>query len=148
MKTVFDKATEEELISRINSLNENSKAGWGKMNVHQMVKHCIIADEMFQGKKTYSRTFLGRLIGKMALKGMLKDEAPMMRNAPTHPEFKITKTDGDLATDVEKWISLVKAYEHFSQPEFVHWFFGKMTKEQMGQFIYKHTDHHLRQFGA
>jgi len=148
MKTIFDKTTEDELISRISSLGENSKAQWGKMNVHQMVNHCIVADEMFQGKKIYNRTFLGRLIGKMALNGMLKDDAPMMRNAPTHPKFKIAETEGDLAAEKKKWVSLVKEYKHFSNPEFVHWFFGKMTKEQMGQFVYKHADHHLRQFGA
>jgi len=148
MKTVFDKATEDELISRINSLSESSTTEWGKMNVHQMMNHCIMVEEMFLGKTTYSRTFLGRLIGKMALKGMLKDEAPMMRNAPTHPSFKMGNIAGDLAAEKKKWAGLVKEYQKFSSPEFMHWFFGRMTKEQMGQFAYKHTDHHLRQFGA
>ena len=46
MKTIFDKTTRDELINRINSLNENSNPQWGKMNVSQMVKHCTQWDEM------------------------------------------------------------------------------------------------------
>lgn len=148
MKTVFDKTTRDELINRINTLNENSTAKWGKMNVCQMTKHCAMADEMFLGKKQYKRVFLGRLIGKMALKNMLKDETPLSKNAPTKPEFKITETNGDLSSEKKKWTDLIKAYAKFSNPDFEHWFFGKMTKEQIGYFAYKHTDHHLRQFNG
>jgi hypothetical protein len=45
MNSVFDKATRDELISRINTLNENSTAQWGKMNIYQMLKHCILWEE-------------------------------------------------------------------------------------------------------
>jgi hypothetical protein len=148
MKTIFDKATEDELISRINSLTDESKAQWGKMNVHQMIKHCLLADEHFLGMRPYSRTLLGRIIGRLALKQMLKDASPMARNAPTRSEFKISETTGDLAEEKKQWIVLIKGYEKFSDVELTHWFFGRMTKEQLGQFAYKHNDHHLRQFGV
>lgn len=39
MKTIFDKSTREELINRINTINANNKAQWGKMNVYQILKH-------------------------------------------------------------------------------------------------------------
>jgi hypothetical protein len=42
----------------------------------------------------------------------------------------------------------VEAYANYSNPGFVHDFFGKMTDEQIGIFAYKHADHHLRQFGV
>ena len=148
MKTVFDKTTRDELIDRINSLNENSTAQWGKMNIYQMLKHCTLVEEMYLGEKVYSRAFIGRLFGKIALKNLLKDESPMGRNAPTSSWFKIKQAEGDILAEREKWASLINAYEHFLQPEFEHWFFGKMTKEQLGQLVYKHTDHHLRQFNS
>ncbi len=47
-----------------------------------------------------------------------------------------------------KLISLIEEYEDFSNHDFEHWFFGKMTKGQVGYFVYKHTDHHLRQFNG
>ncbi|MES1224847.1 MAG: hypothetical protein ABUT20_55675, partial [Bacteroidota bacterium] len=94
MKTIFDRSTQEEIIQRISTLNESSKAQWGKMNVYQMIKHCITAEEMFLGRTKYKRKFIGRLLGKIALKGILKDEKPMYRNSPTSPYFKIAETSG------------------------------------------------------
>jgi hypothetical protein len=148
MKTVLDKQTRDDLITRIDSLNENSTAQWGKMNVYQMLKHCTIAEEMYLGKKKYDRVFLGRLFGKTALKNLLKDEKPMGKNAPTSPHFIVGEITGDVAAEKKKWIALIGEYADFSNNELEHWFFGKMTKEQVGQFVYKHTDHHLRQFNS
>lgn len=146
MKTIFDKSTRDELINRINSLNENSTAQWGKMNVSQMLKHCIRWDEMALGKTKYKQSLLGKLFGKIALRNMMKDE-PMKKNLPTVPSF-IIKDNTDVATEKRKWIQLLQEYEHFSNQGFIHPFFGAMTKENTGYIAYKHSDHHLRQFGV
>jgi hypothetical protein len=148
MKTVLDKTTRDELVARINTLNENSKPLWGKMNIYQMLKHCTRVDEMFLGRKQYKRTLLGRLIGQFALKSMLKDEKPIAKNAPTSPEFKVKESEGNISSEKQKWIALIEEYARYSNDNFVHWFFGKMTKEQVGYFAYKHIDHHLRQFNS
>lgn len=148
MKTIFDESTREELITRIKTLDENSSAQWGKMNVCQMLKHCILADELYLGKTQHKRVFLGRLIGRMALNGLLKDEEPMRRNSPTSDAFKVTETEGNVFIEKTKWISVIQEYGSFDNPDFVHWFFGKLTKEQIGYLAYKHTDHHLRQFNG
>ncbi|MEO6230145.1 MAG: DUF1569 domain-containing protein [Ferruginibacter sp.] len=148
MKTVFEKATREELISRINSLNENSTAQWGKMNIYQMLKHCTLCEEMYQGKTEHKRTLLGHLFGKMALNSLSKDDSPIKPNAPTSPHFKIREKVGNVNAEKEKWITLIAVYEQYSPANFIHWFFGKMTKEQVGFFVYKHADHHLRQFNS
>jgi hypothetical protein len=147
MKSIFDKATRDEIINRINTLNENSKAQWGKMNVSQMMKHCTQFEEMSLGKKKYKQSFLGKLFGKIALKDMLKDE-PIKKNLPTVPSFKIRENNFDLANEKEKWVKLIQEYEHFSNNNFIHPFFGKMTKEQIGLLDYKHNNHHLLQFNA
>lgn len=146
MKTIFDKTTRDEIINRINSLNENSTAQWGKMNASQMVKHCSQWDEMAMGKRKYKQSFMGKLFGKMALKDMMKDE-PMKKNLPTVPSFKI-KENPNLAEEKKKWINLLNEYQHFSNDGFIHPFFGAMTKEQTGSMVYKHADHHLRQFNC
>jgi hypothetical protein len=147
MKTVFDQATTDELIRRIDSITPNSAARWGKMDVSQMFRHCILWEEMILGKKKYKRAFIGRLFGKMVLKKVLKDEKPIMRNTPTISEFKVTGS-GDFDSEKAEWIGLIKGHAHFSNHDFVHPFFGKMTKEQIGIMAYKHTDHHLRQFNG
>ncbi|MDB5090269.1 MAG: hypothetical protein JWR09_4263 [Mucilaginibacter sp.] len=148
MKTIFDKTTRDELIARINTLNESSTAQWGKMNIYQMLKHCTLWQGMISGRIKCKRVFIGRLFGKMALKNVSKDERPMMRNAPSSPELIVKESSGDIASERAKWITLIEEYAHFSNPGFVHPFFGKMTKEQAGYHAYKHTDHHLRQFNS
>ncbi len=59
MKTVFDAAVREDLVSRINSLTLLNNAQWGKMNVSQMLKHCSLCDEMFFGNLKINRVLLG-----------------------------------------------------------------------------------------
>ncbi|MBV8389907.1 MAG: DinB family protein [Mucilaginibacter sp.] len=147
MKTTLDKATRDELITRIQNLNENSQAQWGKMNVSQMIRHCTEWEDLASGKMKCKQVFVGRLFGKMALRSVLKDETPLKRNTPTAPELKTTG-NGDVSAEKEKWISKLKEQGQFSHDGIVHPFFGKMTLEQVGVMDYKHIDHHLRQFGC
>jgi hypothetical protein len=146
MKSVFAKESRDELINRINLLNENSTAQWGKMNVSQMIKHCTQWDEMALGKRIYKQSFIGKLFGKMALKDMVKDE-PIKRNLPTVPSFKI-KENGNVEDEESKLINSINEYASFSNENFIHPFFGRMTKENTGIMVYKHVDHHLKQFNC
>ncbi len=79
---------------------------------------------------------------------MIKNEKPLDRNGPISAHFKIKETTGNIQTEKNKWIALIEEYEFYSNPGFIHDFFGKMTKEQIGYLNYKHTDHHLRQFNS
>ena len=150
MKSIFDKPLPDEIINRINLVNENSPRQWGKMSVYQMLKHCTLWEEWVLGKNQpkYRMSFIGFLFGKMVLKKVTKNDNPLDRNSPTTAEFKIFESNGDITSEKEKWISLINEYEHFSNPAFIHDFFGKMTVEQIGILAFKHTDHHLRQFGC
>jgi hypothetical protein len=147
MKSVLNKPDRDELINRINSLNENSTRQWGQMNVYQMLRHGVLCDELFLGKRHHKRSFMGRLFGKAGLKNLLREDKPFPRSAPTSNAFKIKEDSGDIESEKKKWIELIESYENFPG-DYIHWFFGKMSKEQLGQFVYKHNDHHLRQFGA
>ncbi|MFN8243086.1 MAG: DUF1569 domain-containing protein [Ferruginibacter sp.] len=148
MKSIFDPGTENELIARIHALTPESKALWGKMNVFQMVKHCTLCEDMYLGNMPVKRAFIGRLLGRFVLKQVLKDEKPFSRNSPTSPLLNTSGESGDFAAQKEEWISRIKQYRQFNRQDFVHPFFGPLTKEQVGLLDYKHIDHHLRQFGA
>lgn len=148
MKTVFDVSTQEELIGRIHSLSPQNQAQWGKMDVLQMVKHCTRCEDMYLGAIQIKRVLIGRLIGKMVLKKVLSDDAPFAKNSPTSSLLKAAKTDGDLALHKTEWENRIRQYANYNQTNFVHPFFGPMTREQVGLLAYKHIDHHLRQFGA
>jgi hypothetical protein len=150
MKTIFEKSTRDELIDRINMLNENSKPLWGKMNIYQMTRHCTIWCEWVLGKNNpvYKQEFLGSIFGKWGLSSNTKDSKPIGRNMPAGKAFTVKEKEGDLQMQKGIWIHLVVDFEQFSNDRFIHDFFGKMTKEQIGVFAYKHHDHHLRQFGV
>ncbi len=150
MKSIFEKQTREELIQRIEKLSDSSISSWGKMNVYQMIIHCIKSEEMYLRKKSYARLFIGRIFGQMTLKTLVKDDKHFKQNEPTHPEFKI-KDNGYISETKAKWISLVKEFENKSEgdyQDFSHPFFGKMSMTQIGHYNYKHIDHHLRQFNS
>ena len=148
MKSLLDKQVREELFARIDSLNVNSNAQWGKMNVYQMLWHCTRWDEMMLGRMKVKQMFLGRLFGKWGLKSVMKDETMLGRNAPTAAELLATERAGDVALQKAALIKGICEYEHNDFARAVHPFFGAMTREEVGKFAYKHLDHHLRQFGA
>jgi hypothetical protein len=148
MKSVFDTATREELVKRIHTLNPENKAQWGKMNVFEMLRHCTLCEDMFTGELRIKRVLIGRLLGKMILKKALKDDRPFGKNSPTSPVLKTIGQTGDIDHQKKEWISRIEHYSDYAAPHFVHPFFGPMTKEQIGFFVYKHADHHLRQFSA
>ena len=150
MNNIFDPHAIREFQARIQHLDPESEAQWGKMNLYQMLKHCTENEKMLLREKSFRRLFIGRLFGKMALKSKLKDDAPISKNEPTHPDLKI-KGQGNVEAEKELWVSLLDHYltkKADDYTHFIHPFFGKMNQEQVGQFAYKHIDHHLRQFGG
>ena len=115
-----------------------------------MATHCCIWDSWVLGKTeiAYKQSLVGKIVGKMVLRNIIKDEKPLDKNIPTSDAFKVEGKNGDLEERKSQWIDLITDYRGFSNDEFIHDFFGKMTKEQIGILAYKHSDHHLRQFGV
>jgi len=149
MKSIFDKITRDEVINRIDALSENAKTQWGKMTVAQMVRHCTLCEGYYYGDIKIKRSLLGKIFGKMAINAILKNEnAGFRKNAQTPLPLKVTEHINNLQAEKDKWKALIERYSSLEGENFSHWFFGKMTKAQLGQFIYKHSDHHLKQFGV
>jgi hypothetical protein len=148
MKSIFNNVIKDELINRINSLTEDSQSQWGNMNVFQMVKHCRIWDEMMQGEENLKQTLVGKIFGRIALKAVLGNDKPLRQSTPTAPILTIKEITGNFNEERALWISSIEKYCTYHNPQFRHVFFGKMTREQVGQMAYKHIDHHLRQFNG
>lgn len=150
MKTIFYEPCRDELINRINALPINNSGQWGKMSLYQMLRHCTIWNEWILGKNppVYKQELLGRIFGKIALKGIVKDDRPMKKNMPAGKGFTVKEKEGDIEGLKRMWAGQIADYAHFANTAFIHDFFGKMTEEEIGILAYKHTDHHLRQFGG
>ena len=89
------------------------------------------------------------MFGKSALKNdFLKDNSPIKQNVPTLKQLKPDFNLGDFNEEKDLWIRLIEDYNAFPKNAILHPFFGKLSTVEVGQLVYKHTDHHLRQFGA
>jgi hypothetical protein len=149
MQSIFNPSNNKELITRIQSLEVNNKAQWGKMSVAQMVVHAQSPLKVAIGELQLKRSFVGFLFGSIA-KRQLVSAKPFGKNLPTANEFKV-HTHPDF--EKEK-INLIKYVEKIGKagPSGItqdpHPFFGKMNIQQWDALMYKHLDHHLRQFGC
>jgi hypothetical protein len=149
MKNIFDRMHSEEIVNRIDNLQPNSQSKWGKMNVAQMLAHCSAFQNIAMGMDTPKRGLLGIFVGRFA-KPMFYNDKPVAKNMSTIPTI-IVADDREFETEKEKLKQKVISFQK-NGPEkcttHPHSFFGKLTSEQWGKGIYKHLDHHLRQFGV
>jgi hypothetical protein len=147
MKSIYNPTDNSELVQRINQLNLNSKAQWGKMSVDQMLKHTNAASEVAFGKQELKINFLMKLVGKLLKNKVFNSE--FKKNSPTAPEF-IFKDSYDFETSKNELIKNVQLLQdgHTNIKVMNHPFWGKMTYEDWDKLMYKHLDHHLRQFGV
>lgn len=149
MKSLFDKSSYDEITSRLNSLTPSSQRQWGKMQVAQMLAHCKAAFMVPLSDKKMPRSFLGLMIGWM-IKSKLYNDDPWKQNLPTAPNFKITD-ERDFEKEKQELAGLINTFYSRGSGnvgKFPHPMFGTFTQQQWGQAMYKHLDHHLRQFGA
>jgi hypothetical protein len=152
MRNILDSSTLKEIESRINSLNENSKRLWGKMNVNEMVCHCSDQIKMAVGiipTKYVGNLFLDTIVKHLILFGM---PAPRGK-VETVPELKQgvkgTKPTS-LEQDKKTLLDFVQTFENRIEknPTIVHPAFGKLTTKQWARLCYIHLDHHLKQFSC
>ena len=149
MKTLFDTHTHQEVLQRIEKLNEHSTPVWGTMNVGQMLKHCQLPLEVANGKLTLNKpNILMRMIFKL-VKSNMYDDKLWKKSLPTPKQFLVTDKQA-FASEKEKLVQTINSFEKKSTN--LHWpehpAFGKFTNDQWGKMQYKHLDHHLRQFGV
>lgn len=150
MKNLYEAAAAKEIKERIARLRPNNERQWGKMNAAQAIAHCAAGMEWAVGDRVEPRMFVGRLFGSIAKSQLLKDEKPMGKNAPTAKSL-VVKEDRDLGKECERLSALVERFAAAGPQGCTknpHAFFGQLTPEEWAQLMYKHLDHHLRQFGA
>ena len=149
MNSIFDPVSNAKIIARIQSLTPESKPLWGKMNAAQMCKHCTLAIDVAFDKMDLKINFLMKLLGKL-LKKRVFYGGEMGKNSPTAKEFMITseeeleKTKAEFISNFSRFATEGKS----SIKTMNHPFWGKMTYEDWDALMWKHVDHHLRQFGV
>ncbi len=149
MKNLFSEDVHNEILQRMDALKNNVQAQWGKMNVAQMLAHCQEAFTVPLSEKPLKRNLLGLLLG-WAFKSQLYNDKPWKQNLPTAPNF-IIKNERDFEKEKAGLLEMINAFYQKGPKNvglYPHPMFGSFTKEQWGMSMYKHLDHHLRQFGV
>ena len=149
MKNLFEAGAVEEVILRIDKLQPTSPRQWGTMGPAQMLAHCSIAMDMALGTRNPPRMFIGRLIGPL-FKSVFVNEKPFGKNAPTAEEL-VVGDPRDFAREQEQLKLKVRQFFGGGAAECTrhpHPFFGALSPEAWSRGMYKHLDHHLRQFGV
>lgn len=150
MKSLYQPEQSADVKQRIASLTPNHQRQWGKMNVGQMLAHCSVVMETALGEIKPPRMFIGRLLGGLVKARVLKDDQPVGRNAPT-ADYMVVADQRDLDKEKERLIGLVERFASAGPQGCTthpHTFFGSMTSDEWARLMYKHLDHHLRQFSA
>lgn len=149
MKNIFDLMYTDEILKRIENLSVNSQPKWGQMDVSQMLAHCSAFQDIAMGASNVPRGWLGLLVGRFA-KPMFYNNRPLPHNMSTIPSILMTdKKEFEIEREILKQkIIIFQKNGPENCTNFPHPFFGKLTPQQWGKGIYKHLDHHLKQFGS
>lgn len=149
MKTLFDKETNDNIVSRIERLNPYLKARWGKMNTTKMLAHLDLSFQANFGEIRLKKDLLLGTILKPLSKHILLGKKPFWKNMPTDKKL-LPKVPVDFLEEKQKVIAMIKMYVTVG-PEIIsknpHNILGKITPQESAFISYKHVDHHLRQFG-
>ncbi len=151
MKSLFDGTVTEEVKTRLGRLEPQSERRWGKMSVAQALAHCTVSMQWAVGdvvpeKASFPLRFLGRLVKPM----VFRNDDPMRKNSPTVQSL-IVEDERDLGQERDRLLQLIDRFAGGGTQKCTqnpHSFFGRMTPAQWAVLMYKHLDHHLRQFGV
>jgi hypothetical protein len=148
VNSVADPKTLARLVQRLEVLRPDTPRRWGTLTAGEMLCHLGDAATNLLGRPPSGEARTHRLRKWVGLRSPL----PWPRGARTPPRLD-PRLEGTRPTDFEQ--DRRRAIESLRQlalaPDEVlratHALFGRMTPDDWKRWAYRHTDHHLRQFG-
>jgi hypothetical protein len=149
VRNLYDPKVSASILQRLENVQPGSVRKWGKMSPAQMFKHMNTAYRVAIGReKLPPHQPMAAIAANPLGRWLMIDVFPWPQGSPTAPEFIVK---GDAEFDQEKVALKATIAEFLSTDPSIkgsHPIFGKMDKTGWGKLMYKHTDHHLRQFGC
>jgi len=151
VKNLFDATVVNQVKNRLRNLKPQSERLWGKMTAAQMLAHCSVSMQWAVGEVVPEKGALpARLMGRLVKPMVFRNDDPLRKNSPTAKTLVITD-ERDLGKERERLSRLIDKFTTGGAAGCTnnpHSFFGRMTPEEWAILMYKHLDHHLRQFGV
>ena len=149
MRSMWEPAAAEEMRNRLARLTFDRPGKWGRMTAPEMVCHLAQSLKMALGELAVEPKRLP--IRFPPLKQLIVYVAPFPKNVRTAPEL-LTRAPGGWRADVADLQSLVDRFSARGGDTQATWpahpAFGRLSRRAWGVLVYRHMDHHLRQFGA
>lgn len=150
MQNLLNVKDRELILERISEINENSKALWGKMNAGEMIVH--VADPIKTAFGEKRAEFIKSDYSEPGLRHEIIYNMEWPKDTPSSPEFisGMKGTDPeDFKNDLETLRKTIILFtEKSDKMRFsLHPMFGDISNEDWGRLMWKHLDHHLKQFG-
>ncbi len=140
-----------EFVNMLATIDSNTQALFGKMNVHQMIEHMGYAFRQASGLVPLEATGDEETTQKM-YRFMMSDK-PFKDNTP-NPYLPDEPAPTSSETVIESLDFLQKDIDHFfkvfeKDPDLriLNPFFGNLNFDEWTHLLHKHALHHLRQFG-
>ncbi len=149
MQNLFQPEAAAEVIARIDKLQPTSQCQWGKMDVAQMMAHCSATLDVASGRVVLPRLLIGRILAPF-VRHVFTNDKPFSKNGPTDKSFVIAGKR-DFAREQEQLKAKVQQFHEGGEAQCTrhpHSFFGPITPHEWATGMYKHLDHHMRQFGV
>lgn len=151
LPSIYKVETTIVLAARIDSITNETPALWGKMNSGQMLSHCCVPYQQILGENTDKPGKLMKWIIKNFLKASMVNEIPYKPNMPTAPTFIRVNQEFDVDNEKEKLKKYIQQIQELGPEQLAakpSLSLGMITPLEWNNLLYKHIDHHLRQFGV
>jgi len=146
VRSLRNDADRQQLLERMQRVRSDAKPLWGRLDAHRMLCHTADVMRIALGELPSSpqHSFFSRTIGKfMVVNTGFQAPRGKIETAPEMMTTKPKSWDADLAACVE----LAERIGNGSASA-VHPAFGPLSPDEWGRMCWKHTNHHLVQFGV
>ena len=150
MTSIFDSEVERGIRARADLLSQESRPLWGRMQPGQMLCHLVDACRVPLGETAASHRWTPfRLFG---LRWLFVHLLPWPKGkVRTMREFQQTQPS-ELDLDRRNWNAALSRFVARGREAHPRWSphpaFGSLPNWEWGHLMYRHTDHHFRQFGV
>ena len=147
MRSLWRARDRQALHARVARLSAAAPPRWGRMTAPQMVSHLVESLRMATGELPVAPK-RGPLRYPV-VKHLIVYLIPFPKGVPTAPEL-VSRVPSDWPSDVRALSAAMEGCASRAAtdrwPD--HPAFGRLSHRAWGVLIYRHMDHHLRQFGV
>lgn len=153
MKHIGNAAVLDELVGRLGRLTPDAQAQWGTLTAPEMLAHVGDACDSVLGRRTAPGSYPDNRLPLPVKWIMLYSPVPFPKGVETRDGINPKKAGSrpvDFAGDRFRVVDGLRSLA-IAAPDGVsstHFRFGTMSLRAWHHWAYKHTDHHLRQFGC